>query len=146
MSAPNGHAAALTAVGEGNKTLPAKKKRGKQPATASSPPTVPNDQSQEFRTKLLDELQVPFDPSLVKWRAHETMTAYGSPRGYCLPYSDPRAYKDRLNLLVTPVGWTDRYEVATTAKKILITCELHVHGLGTHSATGEEWSNASNAS
>jgi hypothetical protein len=65
--------------------------------------------------------------------------------GLCLPYADPRAYKDRLNFLVSPTGWRDKFVINTTATKILVTCELSVDHLGCHSATGEEWSKNENA-
>lgn len=94
---------------------------------------------------LLDELQVPFDASLVKWRSNETKTIQRQLHGLCLPYADPRAYKDRLNSLVSPIGWRDKYAITTTATKILVTCELTVDHLGCHSATGEEWSRNENA-
>lgn len=89
---------------------------------------------------LLEDLIVPFDPSLVKWRVTETQRIHGRLHGYALPYADPRAYKGRLNLLLTPVGWTDRYSSTTTSTKVLVTCELNIQILGFHSATGEEWS------
>jgi hypothetical protein len=95
--------------------------------------------------KLLDELQVPFDVPLVKWRSNETRIVQGQMQGFCLPYADPRAYKDRLNFLVSPIGWRDKYAITTTATKILVTCELSVDHLGRHSATGEEWSKNENA-
>jgi len=94
---------------------------------------------------LLDELQVPFAVSLVKWRSNETKTVDRQLHGLCLPYADPRAYKDRLNSLVSPIGWRDKYAITTTSTKILVTCELTVDHLGCHSATGEEWSRNENA-
>lgn len=100
---------------------------------------------QETIKVLLEALQIPFDPSLVKWRATETQRMRGRLHGFVLPYADPRAYKDRLNLLLTPVGWTDKYAITTTATKVLVTCELNIQKLGFHSATGEEWSRNENA-
>src|SRR3954465_9481584 len=75
---------------------------------------------------LLEELQVPFDASLVKWRPNETKIIQCQLHGLSLPYADPRAYKDRLNSLVSPIGWRDKYAITTTATKILVTCELTV--------------------
>jgi hypothetical protein len=95
--------------------------------------------------KLLDELQVPFETVLVKWRSNETKSVRGRVYGLCLPYADPRAYKDRLNSLVSPIGWRDKYAITTTATKIVVTCELTIDHLGCHSATGEEWSKNENA-
>ncbi len=73
-----------------------------------------------------------------------------------MPYADQRAYTDRLNALVTPAGWTRRYTIHTSANferskdqkivaKVLVTCELTIFGLGSHSATGEEWADNDNA-
>jgi len=58
--------------------------------------------------------------------------------------------------LFTPAGWTRRYNIHTSANfqrsrdqkvvaKILVTCELTIFGLGSHSATGEEWADDDNA-
>jgi hypothetical protein len=77
-------------------------------------------------------------------------------RGQVVPYADQRAYTDRLNALFTPAGWTRKYSIHTGANfersadqkiaaKVLVTCELTIFGLGSHSATGEEWADNSNA-
>jgi hypothetical protein len=61
-----------------------------------------------------------------------------------------------LNALFTPAGWTRRYTIHTSANferskdqkiaaKVLVTCELTIFGLGSHSATGEEWADDDNA-
>src|ERR1051326_624685 len=68
----------------------------------------------------------------------------------------PLGLKYRLNLLFTPAGWTRKYTVNTSANferakdkkivaKILVTCELTIFGVGSHSATGEEWADNENA-
>jgi hypothetical protein len=55
-----------------------------------------------------------------------------------------------------PAGWTRRYAIHTSATfergkdqkiaaKVLVTCELTIFGLGSHSATGEEWADDDNA-
>jgi len=73
-----------------------------------------------------------------------------------VPYADQRAYTDRLNALFTPAGWARRYTIHTCANferskdqkiaaKVLVTCELTIFGLGSHSATGEEWADNDNA-
>jgi hypothetical protein len=73
-----------------------------------------------------------------------------------VPYADQRAYTDRLNALFTPAGWTRKYTIHTCANferskdqkivaKVLVTCELTIFGLGSHSATGEEWADDDNA-
>ncbi|MGB7074454.1 MAG: Rad52/Rad22 family DNA repair protein [Candidatus Sulfotelmatobacter sp.] len=106
-------------------------------------------------TDLIANLEVPFHPSVVEWRVTNTSKG-GSPRGQVMPYADQRAYTDRLNTLVTPAGWTRRYAIHTSATferskdqkivaKVLVTCELTIFGLGSHSATGEEWADDDNA-
>jgi Rad52/22 family double-strand break repair protein len=85
-----------------------------------------------------------------------TNTAQGQSRGQVVPYADPRAYTDRLNAMLSPAGWTRKYAVHTSANcerskdqkivaKVLVTCELTIFGLGSHSATGEEWADNDNA-
>ena len=70
-------------------------------------------------------------------------------RGQVVPYADQRAYTDRLNALFTPAGWTRKYSIHTSANfersedqkivaKVMLTCEVTVFGLGSHSATGED--------
>jgi len=62
---------------------------------------------------------------------------------------------DRLNAVLTPVGWT-RYTIHTSANfersqdqkivaKVLVSCELTILGVGSNSATGEEWADNDNA-
>src|ERR1700731_4412437 len=105
--------------------------------------------------ELIASLEVPFHPSVVEWRVTNT-SKDGSPRGQVMPYADQRAYTDRLNTLVTPAGWTRRYTIHTSANferskdqkivaKVMVTCELIIFGLGSHSATGEEWADDDNA-
>jgi Rad52/22 family double-strand break repair protein len=73
-----------------------------------------------------------------------------------IPYTDQRAYTDRLNARFTPGGWTRKYTIHTSANferskdqkivaKVLVTCEVTIFGLGSHSATGEEWADNYNA-
>jgi hypothetical protein len=104
--------------------------------------------------RLVSELEVPFDELSIDWRV--TNTAKGEQRGQVVPYADPRAYTDRLNTLLTPAGWTRKYVVHTSANferakdkkivaKVLVTCELTIFGLGSHSATGEEFADNENA-
>jgi hypothetical protein len=105
--------------------------------------------------ELIANLEVPFHPSVIEWRVTNTSKG-GSPRGQVVPYADQRAYTDRLNSLVTPAGWTRRYTIHTSANferskdqkivaKVMVTCELTIFGLGSHSATGEEWADNDNA-
>ncbi len=103
----------------------------------------------------ISKLEVPFAPSVINWRVTNT-AKNGKLRGMVIPYADQRAYTDRLNELFTPAGWTRRYAVHTSANfererdqktvaKVFVTCELTVFGIGSHSATGEEWADDSNA-
>jgi len=105
--------------------------------------------------ELIASLEVPFHPSVIEWRVTNTSKG-GSPRGQVMPYADQRAYTDRLNALFTPAGWTRRYTIHTSANferskdqkivaKVLVTCELTIFGIGSHSATGEEFTDDENA-
>lgn len=142
MSAPNGHA---------------QKDRAD---ASSSPPAmlapgvfqVPTDRVKE----LVAALEVPFDPSQIEWRVMNTTKNQQPARGQVVPYADQRAYTDRLNALFTPAGWTRKYTIHTSANferskdqkiaaKVLVTCELTIFGLGSHSAMGEEWADNDNA-
>ncbi len=112
--------------------------------------------SPETVREVVAALEVPFDASQIEWRVMNT-TKNGKPvRGQVVPYADQRAYTDRLNALFTPAGWTRKYIIHTSASferstdqkiaaKVLVTCELIIFGLGSHSATGEEWADNSNA-
>jgi Rad52/22 family double-strand break repair protein len=142
MSAPNGHAQ-------------------KDHAPASGPPPamlapgvlqVPAERIKE----LVAALEVPFDPSQIEWRVMNTTKNQQPARGQVVPYADQRAYTDRLNALFTPAGWTRKYTIHTSANferskdqkiaaKVLVTCELTIFGLGSHSATGEEWADDDNS-
>lgn len=104
---------------------------------------------------LVSKLEVPFDAHCILWRVVNT-TRNGQPRGQIIPYADQRAYTDRLNQLFTPAGWSRKYAVHTSANfqrgkddkivaKVFVTCELIIFGVGSHSATGEEWADDENA-
>ncbi len=106
--------------------------------------------------KIVAALEVPFDPSQIEWRVMNTTKGQQPARGQVVPYADQRAYTDRLNALFTPAGWTRKYTIHTSANferskdqkivaKVLVTCELTIFGLGSHSATGEEWAENDNA-
>jgi hypothetical protein len=131
----------------------------KDPAPASGPAPamlarevlIPTERVKE----LVAALEVPFDPSQIEWRVMNT-TKSQPLRGQVIPYADQRAYTDRLNALFTPAGWTRKYTIHTSANfersgdqkivaKVLVTCELTIFGLGSHSATGEEWADDPNA-
>jgi hypothetical protein len=142
MSAPNGHA---------------QKDRA---SASSSPPAMPAlgvlQVPAERIRELVAALEVPFEPSQIEWRVMNTTKHRQPPRGQVVPYADQRAYTDRLNALFTPAGWTRKYTIHTSANferskdqkiaaKVLVTCELTIFGLGSHSATGEEWADDDNA-
>lgn len=121
---------------------------------ASFQTQTPQQFSSEKIKELVAELEIPFEPALIEWRV--TNTAQGQSRGQVVPYADQRAYTDRLNALFSPAGWTRKYAVHTSASferakdqklvaKVLVTCELSIFGLGSHSATGEEWADNDNA-
>ena len=106
--------------------------------------------------ELVAALEVPFDPSQIEWRVTNTTKGQQPARGQVVPYADQRAYTDRLNALFTPAGWTRKYTIHTSANferskdqkiaaKVLVTCELTIFSLGSHSATGEEWADDDNA-
>jgi hypothetical protein len=136
---------------------------GQDHAHESAPPValVGSLQRSQFTPEQIKqfvaELDVPFDPSVVEWRVTNTSKGRnGELRGQVMPYADQRAYTDRLNALFSPAGWTRKYSVHTSANfqrdrdqkttaKVFVTCELTIFGLGSHSATGEEWADAENA-
>jgi hypothetical protein len=106
--------------------------------------------------EMVAALEVPFDPAQIEWRVTNTTKNQQPVRGQVIPYANQRAYTDRLNALLTPAGWTRRYTIHTSANferskdqkivaKVLVTCELTIFGLGSHSATGEEWADDDNA-
>ena len=124
------------------------------PASDINFPTALTPNAAKIR-ELIANLEIPFHPSVIEWRVTNTIKG-GSSRGQVMPYADQRAYTDRLNALLTPAGWTRRYAVHTSANferskdqkivaKVLVTCELTIFGLGSHSATGEEWADDDNA-
>ena len=142
MSGTNGHA-----------------QEGGAPATGLPPvmraPGVVQVSADRIR-EFVAALEVPFDPSQIEWRVMNTTKNQRPARGQVVPYADQRAYTDRLNSLFTPAGWTRKYTIHTSANfersgdqkvvaKVLVTCELTIFGLGSHSATGEEWADDPNA-
>jgi len=122
-----------------------------------SPDKTPRPRISKKRIKmLLDQLAVPFDPLIIQWRIVEVTKVQGRFRGRVIPYADKLAYLDRLNRLLTPAGWSSNLFVhpsiitptergRATPAKIVVTCQLTIHGLGSHSSTGEEWALDENA-
>jgi hypothetical protein len=143
MNGPNGHAHESDA--SASVTSPA----------ALAMAGVPQFSAEKVK-ELVAELEVPFDPSQIEWRVMNTTKNQQLPRGQIVPYADQRAYTDRLNALFSPAGWTRKYAIHTSANferskdqkivaKVLVTCEFTIFGLGSHSATGEEWADDDNA-
>src|SRR6202795_1242317 len=142
MSAPNGHAQEDHAPVSG-------------PPPAMLAPGVLQVPTERIK-ELVAALEVPFDSSQIEWRVMNTTKGQQPTRGRVVPYADQRAYTDRLNALFTPAGWTRKYTIHTSANferskdqkiaaKVLVTCELTIFGLGSHSATGEEWADDDNS-
>ena len=105
---------------------------------------------------LLEQLAVPFDPREIQWRIVETAKVFGRLRGRVIPYADRLAYLRRLNDLFTPAGWRSDLWVhhgmavanergRATPGKVVVTCQVTIHGLGSHCSTGEDWAENENA-
>jgi hypothetical protein len=146
MSPPNGHANGLSGNPDQHSIAPVLSP-GWNSATRYTA-----EQIKEF----VALLEVPFDPGVIEWRVTNTSKGNGHSRGQVIPYADQRAYTDRLNALFTPAGWTRKYTVHTSANfqrakdqkttaKVFVTCDLTIFGIGSHSATGEEWADDENA-
>jgi len=131
-------------------------------ATTSTPFAVASDNITAIQfssaevQELIAAMEVPFDLSQIEWRVMNTTKKIQPIRGQVIPYADQRAYTDRLNALFTPAGWTRKFMIHTSANferskdqkivaKVMVTCEVTVFGLGSHSATGEEWADDDNA-
>ena len=133
---------------------------------ATSPALIPaavqaaggKEYTDEEVRRLVAALEEPFDPQEIKWRV--TNTTQDRKRGQVMAYADQRAYTDRLNAIFTVHGWTRKYAVeminnverktsqgseSQMAGKIVVTCEVSIYGLGTHSGIGEEWADNENA-
>src|SRR5215471_2375666 len=150
-----------------NPALHERKTMGTNIATAAtSPALIPaavqaaggKEYTEDEVRQLVAALEEPFDPQEIKWRV--TNTTRDKARGQVIAYADPRAYTDRLNGIFTVRGWTRKYRVETINNverktsqgsesqmvgKIVVTCEVSVYSLGTHSGIGEEWADNENA-
>ena len=127
-------------------------------AVESATPQPPiNKQETE---QLLQALAQPFDTSVIKWVVKATAESKdGKRRGLVAAYADPRAYSDRLNQLLTPLGWTQDYSMhvvqdfhrksggkeTCASAKVMVICRVTIFGLNSHSGTGEEWADNDNA-
>ena len=110
-------------------------------------------------------LEVPFDPSEIKWRVTATSTQQTKrgpqKRGQVVAYADQRAYTDRLNAIFGEWGWTRTYDVqfaqnferksptdktqTAISAKVVVVSRVTIHQLGTHTGVGEEWADDENA-
>jgi len=144
MSPANGHA-------DANSSSVTLQGTPVNPVVLATPPQLTAPEIKD----LIAKLEVPFAASVIDWRVTNT-SKDGPARGQVIPYADQRAYTDRLNTLFTPAGWTRKYAVHTSAHferekddktvaKVFVTCELTIFGIGSHSATGEEWADDDNA-
>jgi hypothetical protein len=125
------------------------------PVTVLNRPKRPR-LSQKQVKELLAQLAIPFDPAVIQWKIVETRRVSGKWQGRVIPYADKLAYVHRLTELFTPVGWTANVAVhpaimapgdrgQRTTAKIVVTCHLTIHGINSHSSTGEEWADVPNA-
>ena len=130
------------------------------PPAAVQPVTQHVVFSKEETDHLLSALAQPFDPSVIKWVVKATTDGKeGKRRGLVAAYADPRAYSDRLNQLLTPLGWTQEYSMhvvqdfqrknggkeTCASAKVMVICRVTIFGLNSHSGTGEEWADNDNA-
>jgi len=121
--------------------------------------------SLERRKEIKMALEVPFDPSEIKWRVTATSTQQTKrgpqKRGQVIAYADQRAYTDRLNAIFGEWGWTRTYDVQVAqnferkspsdktqtaiSAKVVVVSRVTIHQLGTHTGVGEEWADDENA-
>lgn len=102
--------------------------------------------------KLAKALSEPFDLELLGWKP-QALNA-DKTQALVAPYADPRAYTDRLNDVLGPGGWEEKFTVVSVpfrrkdswkadaswieGTKVIVTCELAIPGLGRHVDVGEE--------
>lgn len=113
--------------------------------------------SPEQREALIAQLKEPFHPNEIHWRVLRKQKDNKN-RGEIVAYVKSSAYRDRLTELFTTAGWTSHCETSTLANitrkkdnasintgKVMVAYSVTIHGLGTHSSTGEEWADDDNA-
>lgn len=111
---------------------------------SETPTSTQTDNTAIERERMIAELQVPFDPSLVKWRAFDFKWQGGTLYGRCFPYVDPRGYEDRLNQVCKPEGWSHQSQPSFSGNKVVVSCVVFIEGLGSHSKLGEDWAQDEN--
>lgn len=82
---------------------------------------------------LFDQLAAPFDPDLISWRA-QSVTRDGD-KAQALCYIDARDVMKRLDHVMTPAGWEDRYE-ETAKGRVICTLSLKIDGVWVAKADG----------
>ena len=106
----------------------------------------------------LARLAEPFSLDAISWRP--MVTSYKNPEApvaKAAAYADQRAYTDRLCQLFGVDGWTRSYTVTAVTglqrelrvgtdrkfvsgqAKVLVIATVTIHGVGTHTGTGESW-------
>lgn len=112
--------------------------------------------SPEQREALIAQLKEPFHPREVHWRVLRKQKN-NDKRGEVVAYVKSAAYRERLTSLFTISGWTSHCEILMTGDisrqkgnvnlttgKVMVACTVTIHGLGTHSSTGEAWADDDN--
>ncbi|MGC9292985.1 MAG: Rad52/Rad22 family DNA repair protein [Acidobacteriaceae bacterium] len=113
--------------------------------------------SPEQREALIARLKGPFHPHDVHWRVLRKQKG-NDKRGEVVAYVKSSAYRERLTELFTISGWTSQCEILMGADlprlkgkanivtgKVMVRYTVTIHGLGTHSSTGEAWADDDNA-
>jgi hypothetical protein len=102
-------------------------------------------------------LKSPFDPAMVEWKV--VRRARSGRRGAVLPFVAPRAYTDRLNQVLTTVGWNRTFALSTLSNltrrlwdgnsistgKVLVSGTVNINCLGSHVGNGEAWADRDHA-
>ena len=85
----------------------------------------------------LERLKDPVPGQFVNWRVQKTIK--GDTVALVVPYIDARAVMDRLDEVVGPTNWSDRYE--ETAKGFVGTLRIRVDGEWVEKSDGADLSN-----
>jgi hypothetical protein len=72
------------------------------------------------RKEILARLSEPFDRDDIKWKPQLVRGEGDKCKAMVVAHADPRAYIDRLNVIVGPTNWTSSYIVWTTGDKIIV--------------------------
>jgi hypothetical protein len=124
------------------------------PASDTNIPTALTPNAAKIK-EVIANLEVPFHPSVIEWRVTNTSKkwiaawpGYALRRPASLYGSSERAvHSGGLDPQVRD-SYQREFERSKDQKivaKVLVKCELTIFGLGSHSATGEEWADDDNA-